>query len=121
MSAASLPALKTSDDEIVKKAVRNAAEQLGISLLQLFEITGVHRESLSGDPESLGAKEMELCLLVIGVANSLSSLVGGDRSQMKNWIRSPNQAFEASPLETMKTVEGLARTARYLEGMRSKI
>lgn len=110
-----------NDSAVVKKAVRATAAKLGLSLVLLSEVTGVRREVFSRERERLGPKQIELCLLVIRVARSLSALLDGNDEQMKHWIKTENRAFNATPLDMMKSVQGLARTVQYLDGMRAKI
>lgn len=110
-----------NDSVIVKKAVRAAAVKLGISLVQLAEITGVRREVYSREHESLNRKQMEMCLLVVRIARSLSALVGADETQMRHWVKTENRAFSAAPIEMMKSLQGLVRAVQYLDAMRAKV
>lgn len=109
------------DQAVVKKAVRAAGTKLGLSLRDLSQITGVRREVFSRRHEALSPKQMELCLLVIRVARSLSALVSGDSKNMRHWLETHNRALHAPPRELMNSVSGLVRTVQYLDAMRGKI
>lgn len=119
----SQPRNHTPDDrQLIKKAVRGAAQQLGLTLPELASVIGGRREQLSRASSSLGDKQAELALLVIRAARSLAALVDGDDRHMKHWVRTTNHHLQGeTPLERMQSVQGLVGVVAYLDAMRGKV
>lgn len=118
------PVVEVDRSMVLGKAVSRSAVALGLSGKALAQIVGYSEPTvsrvLSGErgiaPE---AKEGELALLLIRVFRSLDALVGGDEAKRKLWINTHNSALNGSPIELIKTAEGLVRTLAYLDGMRA--
>jgi uncharacterized protein (DUF2384 family) len=97
---------------------------LGLNGAQLGSVLGISEASVSRlvagtrvvDPAS---KEGELALLLVRVFRSLDALVGGDAAQRHAWLRTPNRALNARPVDLLAQAEGLAAVTRYLDGMRA--
>ncbi len=110
---------------VLTKATLRAAYQLGLSHKDLAQVLGVSEASVSRlksnqraiSPQS---KEGDLALTLIRIFRSLDPLVGGDPSRGKRWMASPNRALAGqSPKALIGSVNGLARTLAYLDGMRA--
>lgn len=110
---------------VLTQATLRAAEQLGLSSRELAQVLGVSEASISRlkssarkiHPES---KEADLALTLIRIFRSLDPLVGGDSSLGKRWMASPNQALtDQTPKALIVSINGLARTLAYLDGMRA--
>ena len=122
MQAANATHHTPDDRALIKKALRAAAEQLGITLPQLAAMVGGRREQLSRPAAQLADKQAELALLVIRVARSLAALVDGDDRQMKHWVHTPNHHLQdQTPLSLMQQVQGLVGVVAYLDAMRGKV
>lgn len=114
------------DNQVVTHAVCEAAEWLGLTREQLAKIIGVSKSNIaryrSGSASIRDPKNFELSLILIRVYRAIFSIVGGNKEQMKHWIKTPNYHFASrSPLQMMETVEGLTTVTRYLDGMRGRL
>ncbi|MGQ0537612.1 MAG: antitoxin Xre/MbcA/ParS toxin-binding domain-containing protein [Gemmatimonadaceae bacterium] len=119
-SAAPLPAPTLS------KAVIRAADLLGLNQALVSEILGVSRASASrlvaGKyllDQSRG-KEWELALLFVRLFRSLDA-VAGHGAQARAWLAGNNVALGATPLELVRTAEGLVRVVQYLDAARGRV
>ena len=63
-------------------------------------------------------KAFELSLLVVRLYRSLIAIVGGD-DVAAAWLRNPNTALHARPIERIQTVDGLLQTIDYLDARRA--
>lgn len=110
----------------VTKALRRAADLLGISQTVLAEILGVSKATVSRlfggayqvDPKR--PKEWELALLFLRMFRSLDA-VAGHGEQARAWLRGPNLALGAPPLELVRSAEGLVRVVQYLDHARGRV
>jgi len=64
-------------------------------------------------------KQWELALMLVGVYQALFPLVGGNESQMRDWMVGHNQTLNRAPKDSILTVDGLASTLSYLRGISS--
>lgn len=116
---------KPSENQVLAIALENLKNILDISNKDLSEIIGMHRNtlsrSLSNKKIDYKSKEGECSLLLIRAYRSLFALNGGNIDAMKHWLRTNNRHIQGVPLETMKTVVGLARVVNYLDAIRGKI
>lgn len=109
---------------VLTRALLRSAISLGLGRRQLAKVICVSETTIGrfvrGErylrPES---KQWELALMLVGVYQALLPLVGGDESQMRDWMTGHNRALNGVPKESIFTVEGLARTLSYLHGMSS--
>jgi len=60
-------------------------------------------------------KELELSLLFVRLYRSLIAIVGGDDVVAAAWLRNPNTALRARPIERIQTVDGLLDAINYLD------
>lgn len=116
---------KPGENQVLATALDNLKEILNISLNDISDIIGVHRNTLRNalNNKNIDAKskEGEFTLLLIRVYRSLFALYGGNVDAMKHWLRTNNRHIHGVPLETMKTVLGLSRVVNYLDAIRGKI
>lgn len=69
-----------------------------------------------------GAKPWELAAHLVRLYRSLSSLVGGDDELARTWLKSANEAFGGrTPLEAIRSVEGLVHACDYLDAHRARV
>lgn len=117
------------EKEVLKKALSRVAAKLEISRQELSAIVGPSESSLSRifnatrnkqnylEPES---KEGQLAILLLRLYRNLDVLFGGNEKQCRLWLRSENLHLGASPIELIKSIEGLIQTIQYLDAMRGK-
>lgn len=118
----------TSEDKakVLTKAFIRLVELLQLSRQEVSAIIGLSEASLSRlfsgqksqlDPHS---KEGQLAILLIRLFRSLDTLFGSNAEQCRIWLRSPNKHLAATPIELIKSIEGLVRCIQYLDAMRGK-
>jgi uncharacterized protein (DUF2384 family) len=115
-----------NDNEVVTHAVCEAAEWLGLTREQLAQIIGVSKSNVaryrSGTASIKDPKSFELSLILIRIYRSLFAIVGGDKSKIRHWVKTPNHHLSSrSPLTMMSNVEGLTTVIRYLDAMRGRL
>jgi len=117
-----IPVATSDSAQVLTKASRRAAAELGISQRDLAAIIGVSPATVSRfarggtlDPES---KEAELALQLLRVYRSLDALLGGDREKCRAWLWAHNAHLAGVPAELLLTVPGLIHVADYLDAMR---
>ena len=110
---------------VLTKAVRAAAQRLGIRNRELAAILGASEASisrLSGErtvrPDS---REGELAALFIRLFRSLDALVGGDDGKARDWFHAENAHLGGVPAARVRSVEGLVDVVHYLDAMRGKL
>lgn len=110
---------------VLTQAVVRAGRLLGLSQRELGEILGLSPASVSrmhGGKLLLApqSKEGELALLFLRIFRSLDALVGGAAASLGAWLRADNLHLAGTPLDRMKTIQGLVDVAVYLDAMRGK-
>jgi len=115
-----------ADGALVTKAALRAAERLGISNKELARILGLSESTVSR--MSAGAyaltpeqKPYELALLFVRLYRSLDSIVGGDATVAKAWLRTGNSALGDAPLARIMSIAGLTETIAYLDARRAPV
>src|SRR5262245_40413465 len=116
----------SSDAAVVAKAAVRAADRLAISNRALARIMGVSEASISrlrrGEfPLDRNQKPFELAVLFIRLYRSLDAVVGGDDAVAKAWLVNKNSVLNASPIELIQTVSGLANVIQYLDARRAVV
>ncbi|BCX19016.1 MAG: hypothetical protein KatS3mg117_2698 [Geminicoccaceae bacterium] len=109
---------------LVGKAVVRAADRLGLTNHELAAVVGLSEASVSRlrrgrfrlEP---GGKPFELALLLIRLFRAVDSLTGGDEKIARAWLRNPNTALAAVPIERIATVAGLLDVVAYLDSRRA--
>ncbi len=112
-------------DQVLTRALLNAAEGLAISQKEVAKVLGVSAASVSRlgrertvDPAS---KEGELALLFLRMYRSLDAIVGGNELAARQWLRAENRHLNGVPGAMIETVTGLANVAEYLDAMRGRL
>lgn len=112
---------------VLTLAVAETARRLRLRSTDVTAIIGVSQPTasrlLNGKfqlPE--GAKSWELGAHLVRLYRSLSSMVGGDDELARAWLRSGNQAFGGrTPLEALRSVEGLVHACDYVDAHRARV
>jgi len=128
MKGKRLPAPRPAPEErhVLSKAVVRAAGLLGLTQRQLAEVLGVSEPTasrLAAGTYVLSparAKEWELALLFVRLFRSLDAIWGREDSARK-WLRSPNTALHAAPIELIGSIQGLVRVVGYLDSARGRL
>lgn len=115
---------RADERAVLTKALLRAAGLLGLAPAALARILGISAASVSrlaNGTRSIApdSKEGELALLLVRVYRSLDALVGGDDAQRRAWMHSANRALNGTPMELIRSAEGLVAVASYLDGMRA--
>jgi len=113
-------------DEVLTKAVLNLVKCYGFSGKELSEIIGISEASASRLHQgkkyiTAHTKEGELSLLLLRVYRGLHALIGDQHDKAQAWLRSANHYFNQTPLEHMKSVQGLVNVIQYLDAMRDRV
>jgi len=111
---------------VVSKAVLRSAERLGVSNRLLGRIIGLSEASISRmargqfslEPDN---KSYELSLLFIRLFRSLDSIVGGDETTARAWLRNENLLLGDRPIAMIETVSGLVNVLAYLDAERAVV
>lgn len=118
------PETEPGTSQVITKATLRAAERLRIKNNVLAKIVGVSEPTISrmkkGDYAlEPGQKAFELAVLFVRFYRSLDAIVGGDDSVAAAWLKNANKAFDATPMELIQTVAGLANVIAYLDSRRA--
>jgi uncharacterized protein (DUF2384 family) len=125
MNTAPVAAASTSKEAVViTKAAVNAAERLGLSARVLAAVLGVSEASVSRMKRldyclERGSKPFELAVLFVRLFRSLDAIVGGDEPVARQWLRNPNRALSAAPIDRIVTIAGLTDVLAYLDARRA--
>lgn len=124
--SAALAATSAPVDEAatVAKALLRAADRLGLSNRALGSIVGLSEASVSRMGKGTymlrrDDKAFELGLLLIRLFRSLDSIVGGDETVARAWLRNDNAALGGKPIRLIETVSGLVNVLAYLDARRA--
>jgi len=112
--------------QVLAKALFRAAEAMGLTSRAVAEVVGVSEATISrvrGGKAALepASKQGQLALLLLRVFRSLDALVGGDAAALRAWLAGPNDHLHGTPLELLRTPQGLVHVADYLDAMRGKL
>lgn len=116
----------SGETAIVTKAVLRAASRFGVSNRSLARIVGLSEASVSRMGKGAfsfapGDKSFELGLLFVRLFRSLDSIVGGDETVARAWLRGDNTALAGKPIELIETVPGLVNVIAYLDARRALV
>lgn len=110
---------------VLTKAVRAAAERLGIRNRDLAVILGASEASISrlrgGRTVRPESREGELSALFLRLYRSLDALVGGDDEKARRWFHADNRHLGGVPATRVRSIEGLVDVVHYLDAMRGKL
>lgn len=112
--------LTISTEQVLGKALQNAAKSLALSQNEIATIIGKDRSVISRAKISPTSKTGELALLFIRCYQGLYSLLGGDQKQMQHWLHTENHHIGGIPLQKMHSTQGLVHVLDYLDAMRSR-
>lgn len=107
---------------VLGKALQRAAHGLGLDGQKISRTVGFSEIDVSlilrGERGIVPvSKQGQLSLMLIRVFQSLDALVGGDDAKRRDWMTSRNSALNSVPASLIESVEGLARTLAYLDGL----
>lgn len=112
------------NDSVLNKATVRASDYLGLTNGELALVIGVSPASITNLKSKKSyffkgaSNEYEKAMFLIRIYRSLFALIGDDSSQFKTWLRSKNDYLGTTPLEAMKSTEGLVNVTQYLDAMR---
>lgn len=95
----------TLKDEILQKAILNAADQLDIGSFDLMKILNVEdiNHIIAGSTES------ESALIFINICKKLYSLTNGNVKDMRLFLHSNNRLIGAKPFDALHQDNGLVK------------
>ena len=112
---------------VLSGAVVAAAGRLKLKTTELTAIIGVSQPTASRLLHGTflmaeGTKPWELAAHLVRLYRSLFSLGGGDDERAQAWLRSANVAFGGrTPVEVIRTVDGLVHACDYLDAHRARV
>jgi uncharacterized protein (DUF2384 family) len=112
---------------VLTQAVAETARRLQLKSTEVTAIIGVSQPTasrlLNGKYQlAEGAKSWELGAHLVRLYRSLSSMVGGDDELARVWLKSANEAFGGrSPLDAIRSVEGLVHACDYVDAHRARV
>jgi uncharacterized protein (DUF2384 family) len=115
-----------SDAELVTQAFVEAGRELGFTLAQMASVIGVSESTMknySRGAATIGsAKDQELSLGFIRVYRALFAILGGNREQIRHWMKTPNRHLNNQvPTDLAGNYQGLAELNVYLDAMRGRV
>ena len=110
-------------DEVLSKAILNLKDSWQLSNKDVAEIIGVDSSFITRLKKGQthiehDKKTGQLSLMLIRAFRSLGAFLGDRMSAQKQWLDSYNRAFNSTPIDAMKNVEGLSRVVIYLDALR---
>ncbi len=106
--------------ETLTKALLAAGRELGLSQADIGAVVGRDRSSLHRHGVAPDSKAGELALLLVRIYRGLYVLVGGEREQLRHWMRTENRHTGGVPAEQVTSVDGLVRVVEYLDAVRGR-
>jgi uncharacterized protein (DUF2384 family) len=111
---------------VLSKATARAADNLGLSNTVLARVLGLSDSTISRlktgayvlEPES---KAYELAQLFVRLFRGLSAITGGDDEAARSWLRGPNTALRARPIDRIVAIPGLFETVAYVDSRRARV
>jgi ribosome-binding protein aMBF1 (putative translation factor) len=115
-----------SESVVVTKAVRRAADRLGLSNKILARIIGVSEASVSRmDSGSYllmpAEKPFEVALLFLRLFRALDAIVAGDEEAARTWLRSEHATLGGVPAVLIQSLSGLVDVVGYVDARRALI
>ena len=117
----------TDRARVLSQAVGETTRRLKLKSTELTAIIGVSQPTASRllNGKFLlaeGSKPWELATHLVRLYRSLSSMVGGNDDLARRWLQSANQAFGGrTPLESIRSVEGLVHACDYVDAHRARV
>ncbi|KZX75884.1 hypothetical protein A3715_14050 [Oleiphilus sp. HI0009] len=117
--------LSVNKNAVLGEALKNAIDLYGLKRRDVEEILGVSKSQLkimqdSGiDPSSNAG---QLSAYFIRVIRGISAMTGEDESIAHQWLTTENYAFSGlTPIERMKSIDGLISVLQYCDAFRGKL
>jgi uncharacterized protein (DUF2384 family) len=101
---------------VTKKALLNIINILDLSLDEAQEILSIRII----EDDNLNDSQVKRLLVFVDLLNNLTSICGTNIQIKRNWIRSHNLYFNCSPIEKLKSKNGLEEVRDYLYRMNNK-
>ncbi len=105
---------------VLGRSLLAAAEELGISKADVGIIIGRNRTSIDRNGIDPDSKAGELALMFIRIYRSLFALMGGDKDNMRHFLRTENLGTRGVPAEQLHNIQGMVAVCSYLDAMRGK-
>lgn len=105
---------------VLGRSLLAAAEELGISKADIGTIIGRNRTTIDRNGIDPDSKAGELALMFIRIYRSLFALMGGDRDNMRHFLRTENLGTRGVPAEQLRDIQGMVSVCTYLDAMRGK-
>lgn len=107
---------------VLSKATLNAARYLGLSHVELPQILGISKSSVSGLASFEHVLDKcrpagERALMLVRICRALDTLVGGDAVARITWMNAHNKAIGGVPRHAIQTHSSLVHTLAYLNGL----
>lgn len=111
---------KPDKTEVLGRSLLAAAEELGVSKADIGAIIGRNRTTIDRNGIDPDSKAGELALMFIRIYRSLFALMGGDRDNMRHFLRTNNLGTHGVPAEQLHNIQGMVTVCTYLDAMRGK-
>lgn len=104
-------------NEVLGKALQNAATALGITLQDLPGFLDNNYQLKSHITLNPEREQGKIAIMVINIYQNLYSLVDGNYDLMLRWMNSPNSDTGGTPAEQIKSKDGSFKIMNYVESM----
>ena len=113
----------SSQQAVLSEAISKLQEKWELTNKDIAEVIGkdtsfitrLHQGKTHINPDD---KTGQLSLLLIRIFRSLGAFLGDRMHVQQEWLKAHNYAFNNSPLNAMKTIEGINQVVMYLDHMR---
>jgi transcriptional regulator with XRE-family HTH domain len=118
------PTQQPDGQAVLTKALLRVTSHWQMQDKELAEIIGVNPSVISrlrkGQSKAVRPDNHvgRLALLLIRAYRSLGAFLGNRFTIQQAWLREYHHAFNTTPLEAMRTPEGLVHVVQYLDAMR---
>lgn len=125
LANARLAPATSTEGVVLTKAVIRASDRLGLSQKALGGVLGLSASVVSrmrsGAYVIEHGKAFELAVLFVRLFRSLDAIVNGDEPAAREWMKAPNLALHAPPIDLIQKVQGLVNVIQYLDTRRAVI
>ncbi len=108
------------DAALLARSTIAAARILGLSQATVSEIVGRDRSTMARNGIDPQSKSGQLAVLLLRVYRSLAALMGGDESNMRHFMTTPNRGTGGIPRDQLLRPEGLVHVCEYLDAIRGR-
>ena len=85
-------------------------------------LRGGRTEVTAPKPVRLPVSDARLVgVLFVRLFRSLDAIVGGNETVARSWLKNPNLALDARPIEKISTIAGLTDVIAYLDARRALV